>query len=381
MLASKGRFLFSVAGVAVAALLLLFVLALYRGWSERLTSYLDESKADLWIVQKGSESFFSPSIISENTVGLGAAYAPSGSDGVRVGTPGIVKTSSIVGRTVRVNHEREKYDVYIMGFEPPREGSTLGGLGGPVRMKRGSGVPARGEIVVDDVLARIAGINIGDEVIAGELKFRVVGISAGGNLGISILCFVNRSDASVLVLGSNSGIGIVNYVLVQTEPGRAREVKAAIESKVQILSVFEREQFAEQSREVLRKSVLPILGLVVGLVFIVGAIVVGLTIYTTTLEKEREFGVMKALGTPARRLTGIIIEQSAVCCVLGFGAGLGLVFVAAWAARLIVPQFVTLVLWSDVLIVFAATAVISLVASVLPASRIQRVDPLTVFKA
>ncbi|MFN0145424.1 MAG: ABC transporter permease, partial [Dehalococcoidia bacterium] len=370
---------FSVAGVAVAALLLLFVLALYRGWSERLTSYLDDSDADLWIVQKGSESFFSPSIISENTVGLGAAYAPSGPGGQ--GTPGIVKTSSIIGRTVRVTHEGEKYDIYIMGFEAPREGSSIGGLGGPVRMKRGKAVPTKGEIVVDDVLARIAGIDIGDELTAGELKLRVVGISAGGNLGVSILCFVSRADGAVLVLGSQASAGFVNYILVQTEPGRAGEVKEAIAKSASILSVFEREQFAEQSREVLRKSVLPILGLVVGLVFIVGAIVVGLTIYTTTLEKEREFGVMKALGTPERRLMGVILEQSSVCSILGFGAGLGLVFGATRIAQLLVPQFVTLILWSDVALVFAATAVMSLVASILPAARILRVDPLTVFKA
>jgi hypothetical protein len=45
MLAGKRRFAFSVAGVAVATLLLSFVLATYRGWNERFAAYIDDGSA------------------------------------------------------------------------------------------------------------------------------------------------------------------------------------------------------------------------------------------------------------------------------------------------------------------------------------------------
>ncbi len=366
MLQGKGRFAFSVAGVAVAALLLAFILALYRGWSERLTSYLDETDTDLWVVQKGNESFFSPSVMTQNTLDR---LDP---------VPGVEHISSLAGRTLRLRFEDEEFDAYVMGFQAPVEGSRFGGKGGPIKMKKGSAAPKPGEIIIDDILARIAGIEIGDEVLAGETPLKVVGISSGGNLGVSILNFVSSYDGTRLV---NMTVALVNYYLIDVAPGQEQQVIAAIESNNAGLGVFTKEEFSESSKQVLRRSLLPVLGLVVVLVFVVGAIVVGLTIYTSTIEKEREFGVMKALGTPNRGLMSVVLQQSLVCCLLGFAAGAVGVYGATWLAGTLVPQFVTLIRWQDLALVFAATAAMSLLASWLPIQRVVHVDPLTVFKA
>ena len=51
------------------------------------------------------------------------------------------------------------------------------------------------------------------------------------------------------------------------------------------------------------------------------SVVVGVTIYTATLEKEREYGVMKALGTPNKHLLAVVAQQTTVCCLLGFLVG------------------------------------------------------------
>ncbi|MBI5949138.1 MAG: FtsX-like permease family protein [Chloroflexi bacterium] len=366
MLQGKGRFAFSVAGVAVAALLLAFILALYRGWSERLTSYLDETDTDLWVVQKGNESFFSPSVMLQNTLDR---LDP---------VPGVEHISQLSGRTLRLRFEGDDYDAYVMGFQAPVEGSRFGGKGGPIKMKKGSALPKPGEIIIDDILARIAGIEIGDVVTTGETELTVVGISAGGNLGVSILNFVSSYDGTRLV---NMNVALVNYYLLDVTPGQEQSVIDAIETNNAGLSVFTKAEFSESSKQVLRRSLLPVLGLVVILVFLVGAIVVGLTIYTSTIEKEREFGVMKALGTPNRGLMSVVLEQSLVCCLLGFATGTVAVFGATWLAGRLVPQFVTLIRWQDLGLVFAATAAMSLLASWLPIQRVVRVDPLTVFKA
>jgi putative ABC transport system permease protein len=364
--AGKGRFAFSVGGVAVAVLLLSFILALYRGWSERLTSYLDHTDADLWVVQKGNESFFSPSIMTDTTL-----------DKVSF-VPGVTHVSSIVGRTLRLHHGTDAYDAYLMGFDPPVAGSKLGGQGGPVHMVEGSGTPHQGEIVIDDVLRCIAGLDIGDTVTAGDIAVKIVGISSGGNLGVSILCFVSKADGSRLV--SNS-VSVVNYFLLNVDPGKEADVKASIEKNNADLGVFTRAAFAESSKQVLRRTLLPVLAVVVALIFIVGAVIVGMTMYTTTMEKEREFGVLKALGAKERALLEVVLEQSVVCSLLGFVIGEVAVIGATRLATLLVPQFVTLVRPSDVGIVFGAAMLLSLVAAWLPIRRILSVDPLLVFKA
>ena len=53
--AGKARTAFSVAGVAVATLLLCFVVGLYRGWNEELVTYIHDTRADIWVVGKGAD--------------------------------------------------------------------------------------------------------------------------------------------------------------------------------------------------------------------------------------------------------------------------------------------------------------------------------------
>jgi putative ABC transport system permease protein len=50
-------------------------------------------------------------------------------------------------------------------------------------------------------------------------------------------------------------------------------------------------EFAEHTRDRILTNILPILFMVLGLAFIVGLAVAGLTIYTATIEKAREYGI------------------------------------------------------------------------------------------
>jgi len=63
LFAEKGRFAISVAGVAFAVLLILIVLALYRGFNRTGQTFRD-LPGELWVVQRGtSDPFHSVSLI------------------------------------------------------------------------------------------------------------------------------------------------------------------------------------------------------------------------------------------------------------------------------------------------------------------------------
>lgn len=358
MWAEKARFAFSVAGIAMAALLLAFMFALYAGWNEKIARYVEEVPADVWVVQEGTRSFFSISLVPDATV-------------EQIGSvEGVTGSSSLFGRPLRIEHDGKFHDSHILGFDQD-------GIGGPIKIKKGAGTVGPGEIIIDDVLARTAGLGIGDEVVANERTLKVVGISTGGNLVINQLSFVTKDEARALVGLS----GFSNSVLIRTEPGQAQEVVDRINADVPGVTAFTSDEFAANTREVIQRSILPILGVVLGLVFIVGSVVVGLTIYTATVEKEHEFGVMKALGTPNKFLFLAVVEQSLICGLLGFIIGEFGVFAASRFAERLVPQFVTLIRVQDALIVFASVAIMCLVASYLPVQRVMRVDPIRIFKA
>ncbi len=354
----KGRFCFSVAGVAVAAMLLAFMLALYSGWNKKIAAYVQDVPADVWVVQRGNESFFSASFFSDAKL-----------EEVRK-VPGVVAVSGMLGRSLKITGDGSSYDSYVLGFDQ-------GGIGGPIRIKKGSGTPGAGEIVIDDVLSRTAGFDVGETVTVGERPFHVIGISTGGNNVIYQLSFVSKAEARKFV-----GLdGVEGFGLVKTEAGRDEQVSAAINSNVEGVTAFRSHAYASMSRKVLQRSMLPILSVVLVLVFVVGAVVVGLTIYTATLEKEREFGVMKALGTPNKFLAIAVVEQSLVCGIIGFAIGEAGVLAASRFAERLVPQFVTLIRWQDTVVVLVGVAVMCLLAAFLPVQKVMRVDPLVVFKA
>ena len=356
--AGKARTAFSVAGVAVATLLLCFVVGLYRGWNEELVAYIHETRADIWVVGKGADSFFTPSIIFNTTV----------SDVREV--KGVKQVNTLLGRPLKLRKGSEGWDSYVLGYDPA-------GIGGPVSIKQGRGSPEPGEIVIDDVLARASGLEVGDEVQAGLRRLKVIGISEGGNLVLAQLSFVNIEEARILI-GLDA---IVNFVLVRVDAGQAGDVAARINANVSGVEAFKAETFAANSQQVLRRSILPILLVIVLMAVVVGTIVVGLTVYTAAIEKEREFGILKALGVPAFGLLRVVFEQSLVCGALGFILGIVLTFATASLAQALIPQVVTLFRWQDMAAVAGAAAVMSIVASFIPLQRILRVDTLSVFKA
>jgi putative ABC transport system permease protein len=354
---SRGRFAFTVGGLAVATLLMAFVLALYQGARDRVAAYVEDVPADIWVVRPGNESFFNPSILSNATI----AALP--------GIEGVETVDTLLVWSIKVRFEGGSWDTYIVGFEE-------GGLGGPIEMKRGSPTPAIGEIIVDDVLARRAGIEIGDEVGVGLRSLRVSGIAKGGNLLVTQLSFVHTEEARTLI-----GIeGFVNFALVGAERGRAADALAALNGYPGV-DAYSRDTYAASSRKLLENNLLPILLVVMVLSFGVGSIVVGLTTYSSIAEREREFGVLKALGTPPAGLARIVLEQSLASSLAGFAVGMLLSLLLARATTAMVPQFVTLFALRDTAIVLALACSMSLIASLLPIVRISRIDPLSVFKA
>jgi len=372
MRAGKARLLFSIAGVAVAVLLLAFILALYRGWNEGLAQYIDDTDADVWVVARGSKSFFTPGFF-QRTFAEQAAEV----EGVR-------ELHGLLYRPSKMVIDGEGYDTWIVGFPD-------GAPGGPVRMKEGSGTPGEGEVVIDKVLKNLSGAEIGDDVLVGNRTLRIVGISEGGNAVFAQIVFISEKEA-IEEFRVNLEVAKVppdqfnperqlNLALVKTEPGRAAEVAERISKTVPSVVAYTSDEFAEGSRKGLKQAMLPILLLILALAFLVGLLVVSLTVYTSVLEKEREFGVVKALGVPGPGMLRVVFEQALTTCIAGYVLGVLATLAATLLVTVVVPQFITIYRVSDLLIVFAGAIAMSVVASIIPAGRIMRADALAVFKA
>ncbi|MBI4606984.1 MAG: FtsX-like permease family protein, partial [Planctomycetes bacterium] len=111
---------------------------------------------------------------------------------------------------------------------------------------------------------------------------------------------------------------------------------------------------------------------------VVGTVVVGQTIYSSTMDRLKEFGTMKAIGAGNRHLYLVITYQALLYAVagyiLGIAASLG---VARLAERAGTEILVTPELLAGMLLL---TGVMCVAASFLSIVRVTHLEPAMVFK-
>lgn len=375
LFAEKTRLALSVGGVALAVLLITALLALFRGWDEHVGTFVNESDVDIWIGSDGARDLLGASSLlpvegrdveraqryleTHNSVNAWSTLIVRPTDGARVD-----RTES------GAEQLGPRIDILFIGFDPAT------GLGGPIRVTEGSDSPGIGEMIVDSALADRYGISLGDRIRAAGRDWSVAGKSDGGDFVGTQTAFVRHDQAQEALQMSGS---TTFYVLSLADGADASEALREIEERAPQTVAYTREQFAENTRDRVLGDVIPLLVVVLVLAFVVGFAVAGLTVYTTIIQKSREFGILKAVGFDNAYLYRLVIEQSLVTSIMGFGLGATMTILVAPFLHDLVPQFVVLFRWQDLAGVLAGTVVMATLAAILPVRRVASIDPVSVF--
>jgi putative ABC transport system permease protein len=360
LLAEKTRFFISVGGVALSVFLISFLLSLFRGWQLSVGRFVEKVDADVWVARDGTTDFLNA-----------ASVLPADMQTDLEAVPGVASVDPLIVRPMNVGVGPDKQEsLHLVGYD------VNGGAGGPPKMAKGRSPPGPGEVVIDKAFADKAGVGIGDTLESGGQQLQIVGLSTGGNLIFSQTSFVSLETARQ-VLSMN---GLTTFFLVHTDDGAdADEVSASIVGAEPTVGAFPSGTFAEATRARIMDNLIPILLVILLLAFIVGVAITGLTIYNATVEKAREYGILKAIGFTNGYLFRLVLEQSLATGILGFVIGGAATVVASRFIASLVPQFVTLVRWQDFGYVFVATIVMAGMAALLPVRRLAGVDPVAVF--
>ncbi|MEX0785698.1 MAG: FtsX-like permease family protein [Dehalococcoidia bacterium] len=359
LLSEKVGFLISVAGIALSVFLIAFLLSLYRGWDEGVGRFVERVDADVWVAREGTSDFLNAASILPTDMGRDLGRV----DGVSEAFPVIV-------RPMNVTADGKEIGAQLVGYDPES------GVGGPHKHESGAETPGQDEVIIDTAFGKQNGVGIGDSIEAAGRSLEIVGESSGGDFVFTQTMFVSLETARDML-----GMDDWNtFYLLQLDGGAGADaVIASIEQDFEATGAFESDEFAEATRNRIMKSVIPILIVVLALAFVVGVAITGLTIYNSTVEKAREYGILKAIGFTNRYLFRLVMEQSVVTCMLGFVLGAGGTILATRFVSDFVPQFVTLLRWQDLLMVLGTTLIMSVIAAVLPVRRIANVDPVSVF--
>src|SRR5712692_8405764 len=112
------RLAISVGGVALSVFLIGILLALFRGWSQQVGSYVERVPADAWLTSAGTTDFIAS-----------ASVLSASAEQLLHSAPEVDKVSPLIVRPMVMRREQNRlddtFDVQLVGYDPAK------GFGGP----------------------------------------------------------------------------------------------------------------------------------------------------------------------------------------------------------------------------------------------------------
>ncbi len=180
---------------------------------------------------------------------------------------------------------------------------------------------------------------------------------------------------------SNQSVNTISAVLVNVQPGvKVDDVVADINKHVNGIRAWPAETLAKSSvRKILSSSGIALsTGTLIIFALIAGFFIIGLTMYSSALDRLKDYGTLKAIGAGNGYISRLILTQAALFSIVGFLIGLMLLegFRIGVANSGLIFSFSPLVLLG----MFATIGLISLSGASFALSRIRSVEPAAVFR-
>jgi putative ABC transport system permease protein len=356
---SRTQFSLGVGGVTLALLLMLALDALLAGAAEKLVVYIDQVGADIFVAQEGVKNLH----MAASAITLRDMRLASHANGVASASP-ILYTTGVV--------KAGQADVlsYIIGFDPDEP------LGEPPGVIAGTTDLQRDEAIIDETVARSQGLGLGDEVeILGE-TFTIAGLTQGLTNITNSVTFIHLKDFQEL-----RGKEVISYALLKIKPGYdPSPIAAAITARNPDVTALPRAGFAREERQLVTDMSVELLNITSLSGLLIGLAVTALTLYTSTLRKWQEYGVLKAIGAKNWHLYTVVIMQAFLSLTIGLAIAIGLVGLMG----LVLPRInsgANLTLTpAAVTRVGLASLLIGITAALAPAWQIAQLDPARVFR-
>ena len=354
----KIRLALSVSGVALAVMLILLLNGFLAGMNQQITSYMDHSPGSIVVAQKGVRNL------------LGAtSLLPQDATAEAKAVEGVARVIPVLSQFVILDLHDKKQPAYLVGYDPDRGG-------GPWKIISGREPQTDREMIFDRVLAERHALHIGDTFEVMGQDFTIVGLSDGTTSWMTSFFFIRKSAAEKLLRAP----GAVSFLLIELEVGaNPNDIQSRLDDLPGVNALTKDEMAANDLKLFARVFSAP-LKLMVGIAFLVGTMVVGLVIYTATIERQREYGVLKAIGASNQVLYRVVAAQALVAALAGAIAGVLLAYGVAQGIMAARPQFLIALDPRDVVRALLTGIGMALAAALFPARVIASLAPAEVFR-
>ncbi len=357
---NKTRLIISVGGVALALLLSLSLDAILEGIQRQITTYIDQSDADIFVAQEGVRNMH-----------MASSWLPASTVAKVRAVSGVESVTPILYVTNVIEAGDNRNLAYIIGLPP------TAAAGGPHLIAEGLTIPAQGEAIIDRAVAAKSGVALGDKVkILGE-EFTLAGLAQNMATFTGSIAFISEKDFDRI----RGETGAVSFILVKVKPGESPVVVAArIEQQVEKVTAEPRTSFANQERKVVQDMSTDIVTIMNLIGFVIGLAVMALTVYTATLARRKEYGVLKALGARTTQLYRAVLAQALISVGLGFALGLAITLVLSTIVPYLGVSLSLQINGASLIRVGGLSIVIAGLSATLPIRQIAGLDPALVFQ-
>ena len=385
ILHSWGKFIFTGVGLGLLIGVTLVMAGVYRGMVEDAKVLLDNSGADLWVVQKDTLGPYAESSSVYDDLWRGIAVLP-----------GVARAANVTYLTMPVRKGEKDVRAMVTGIVAGGPGSP----GWPPYLVAGRQITRGHYEAVADLAT---GFALGDRIQIRRQHYTVVGltrrmVSSSGDpmvfiplKGAQEAQFLKDNDAILMqrrrtaqnptfaqpvpglldaVVATQTANNFVNAILVQVQHGYLPQDVAEPIRRWKRLQVYDRAQMEQILVGKLIATSARQIGMFLAILALVSAAVVAFIIYTLTMDKIREIAVLKLIGTRNRTIAALILQQAIALGVIGFVVGK---ITATFAAPMF-PKYVLLMPF-DSLTGFFAVLVICVLASLIAIRIALRVDP------
>jgi putative ABC transport system permease protein len=383
ILHSWGKFVLTGLGLGLLIGVTFTMAGVYRGMVDDAKVLLNNSGADLWVVQKDTQGPYAESSSIPDDV-----YR-----GIR-GLSGVAQAANVTYLTMQVRKGNTDVRTMVVGFEPGQPGE-------PGYLVAGRRITRSHYEAMADVMT---GFQVGDRIRIRRHDYTVVGltrrmVSSGGDPMVFIPLkdaqeaqFLKDNDAIVnsrartaanpalnrpgvpglldAINASQTSNHNVNTVLVRVAQGHSPEAVAQDIRRWKHLQAYTRAQMEDILIAKLIATASKQIGMFLVILMIVSAAIVAFIIYTMTLGKIREIAVLKLIGTHNMTIASMILQQALGLGLIGFV--IGKIAATLWGP--LFPKYV-LLLPEDAVRGFVIVMVVCMLASTLAIRAALKVDP------
>lgn len=361
----RARFVVTLVGVLFAVLLMGVELGLLVGFARTTSSLVDHTSADLWITPAGTTNVDIAGRLDERRRFEALAV------------PGVAEVDMLMMQFAFWRKpDGGTESVSMVGF------NLASAQGRPWNLESGNVEDLQQDdaVIIDRLYASKLGVTaLGQTVEINNRRARVVGFTAGvRTFTQSPYVFTTHRNAQRFTFIRPDQ---TTYLLVTLQPGAdAAVVRAALQARLGRVDVWPAAAFARAAQRywLVTTGAGSALLLAALLGLVVGIVIVGQTLYATTVDRLPEYATLRAMGAPNRYLYQVILKQAAISAVLGFAGGMLLVALVVRAGAhstvaVAMPPALIGVLALLTLGMCALGALISI-------RRVTRIDPTSVFQ-